>query len=36
MNDIDALVADLGTQSCRIGFAGEDHPKASYPSVCAV
>mmetsp|Transcript_11786 Transcript_11786/g.16200 ORF Transcript_11786/g.16200 Transcript_11786/m.16200 type:complete len:420 (+) Transcript_11786:1126-2385(+) len=34
--DFDAIVADIGTQNCRIGFAGDDHPKALFPSVAGV
>jgi actin-related protein len=31
--DFDAIVVDIGTQNCRIGFAGDDYPKALIPSV---
>jgi actin-related protein len=33
-NDIGAVVADIGTHSTRIGFAGDDMPKAYFPTVC--
>lgn len=32
-DDIGALVADIGTTSTRIGFAGEDYPRSYFPSV---
>mmetsp|Transcript_21502 Transcript_21502/g.21623 ORF Transcript_21502/g.21623 Transcript_21502/m.21623 type:complete len:453 (+) Transcript_21502:202-1560(+) len=32
-DDIGALVADIGSYSTRIGFAGDDMPKAYFPSV---
>lgn len=32
-DDIGALVADIGTFSARIGYAGEDYPRVSIPSV---
>lgn len=32
-DDIGAVVADIGTFSTRIGFAGDDTPKAYFPSV---
>ena len=28
-----AVVADLGSHSTRIGFAGEDYPRVSMPTV---
>ena len=31
--DLGVLVADIGSHSCRIGFAGDDQPKASFASV---
>jgi hypothetical protein len=31
--DLGAIVADIGTCSARIGFAGDDYPKAYHPSV---
>jgi actin-related protein len=35
-DDIGALVADIGSFSSRIGFAGEDSPRAYIPSVVGV
>ena len=32
-DDINAIVADIGTTSCRIGFAGDDTPKSYFPTV---
>lgn len=32
-DDIGAIVADIGTNSCRIGLAGDDMPKAYFPTV---
>ena len=32
-DDVNAIVADIGSYSSRIGFAGEDVPKAYFPSV---
>jgi actin-related protein len=31
--DIGAIVADIGSTSARIGFAGDDMPRAYIPSV---
>jgi actin-related protein len=31
--DIGALVADIGNGFTRIGFAGDDYPRAYFPSV---
>jgi len=33
---VQALVADIGTFSTKIGYAGDDHPKAIYSSTTAV
>ncbi len=32
-DDIGAIVADIGSYSSRIGFAGDDHPKAYFQTV---
>jgi actin-like protein 6B len=32
-DDVGAIVADIGTFSTRVGFAGEDCPRANLPSV---
>lgn len=32
-DDIGAIVADIGSTSCRIGLAGDDMPKAYFPTV---
>jgi len=32
-DDIGAIVADIGSQNTRIGFAGEDFPKSLISSV---
>jgi actin-related protein len=32
-DDIGAIIADIGTSFCRIGFAGDDTPHAYLPSV---
>jgi actin-related protein len=32
-DDIGAIVADIGSFSTRIGFAGDDTPRAYFPSV---
>jgi actin-related protein len=33
-DNIGAVVADVGSYACRVGFAGEDSPRAFFPSVC--
>lgn len=33
-DDVGAIVADIGSYSTRIGFAGEDTPRAYIPTVC--
>ena len=33
MEDIGAIVADIGSMSTRIGYAGEDLPRAYFPTV---
>ena len=35
-DDVGALVADVGSSSCRIGHAGDDVPVAFFPSVSFV
>ena len=35
-NDVQALVADIGSYSTKIGYAGDDHPQALYNSTTAV
>ncbi len=32
-DNIGAVVADIGSHACRIGFAGEDTPRAYLPTV---
>jgi actin-related protein len=32
-DDIGAIVADIGSFSTRIGYAGDDAPRAYFPSV---
>jgi actin-like protein 6A len=32
-DDVAALVVDLGTSVVKAGFAGDDTPKATYPTV---
>jgi hypothetical protein len=32
-DEVNAVVIDLGTYLCRAGFAGDDTPKAAFPSV---
>jgi hypothetical protein len=32
-DDINAIVADIGSYSCRIGYAGDDTPRANFPTV---
>lgn len=32
--DIGAVVADIGAHSAKLGFAGEDTPRALFSSVC--
>ena len=34
--DIQALVADIGSYSTKIGYAGDDHPTAIYNSTTAI
>ena len=34
-NDVQALVADIGSYSTKIGYAGDDHPQALYNSTTA-
>jgi hypothetical protein len=35
-DDIGAIVADIGSQNARVGFAGEDYPKSFIPTVRGV
>ncbi|MCO5550613.1 hypothetical protein L7F22_004101 [Adiantum nelumboides] len=32
-DEVSAIVVDLGSHSCKAGYAGEDAPKAVFPSV---
>jgi hypothetical protein len=32
-DEVSAIVVDLGSNSCKAGYAGEDQPKAVFPSV---
>lgn len=32
-DDIQAIVADIGSASCRVGHAGDDTPRANFPTV---
>lgn len=32
-DDVGAVVGDVGSYSCKMGFAGEDFPKAYFTSV---
>lgn len=32
-DEVSAIVVDVGYTSCKAGFAGEDNPKAVFPSV---
>jgi actin-related protein len=32
-DNIGAVVADIGSYACRVGFAGEDSPRAYLPTV---
>lgn len=32
-DEVNSLVLDLGTYQCRIGYGGDDTPKAFFPSV---
>lgn len=33
-DEIGAIVVDIGAKTTKAGFAGEDSPKAVFPSVC--
>lgn len=33
LDEVSAIVFDLGSHSCRSGYAGEDQPKSVFPSV---
>eukprot|EP00798_Chlamydomonas_sp_ICE-L_P024042 gene24042-9619_t len=35
-DEVNALVVDVGTHSCKAGYAGDDIPKAVFPSSCGV
>lgn len=35
LDEVNAIVIDVGSGSTRVGYAGEDTPKAVYPSVSA-
>ncbi|GLI62870.1 ortholog of actin-related protein 4 [Volvox africanus] len=35
-DEVNALVLDLGTHSCKAGYAGDDTPKAVFPSVVGI
>lgn len=32
-DEVSAIVIDLGSHTCKAGYAGEDSPKAVFPSV---
>ncbi len=32
-DEVSAIVVDVGYTNCKAGFAGEDNPKAVFPSV---
>ena len=32
-DDVSAIVAEIGSSFSRVGFAGDDYPKARFPSV---
>ncbi|CAM9841187.1 unnamed protein product, partial [Hapterophycus canaliculatus] len=32
-DDVGAIVGDVGSYSCKMGFAGEDFPRAYFTSV---
>lgn len=34
-DEVSAIVVDLGSHTCKAGYAGEDAPKAVFPSVSA-
>lgn len=34
-DEVSAIVIDLGSHTCKAGYAGEDAPKAVFPSVSA-
>lgn len=36
LDEVSAIVVDLGSHTCKAGYAGEDAPKAVFPSVCAL
>lgn len=33
VDEVSAIVLDLGSHTCKAGYAGEDAPKAVFPSV---
>lgn len=35
-DEVSAIVIDLGSHTCKAGYAGEDAPKAVFPSVSAL
>lgn len=35
-DEVSAIVIDLGSHTCKAGYAGEDAPKAVFPSVSSV
>ena len=35
-DEVSAIVIDLGSHTCKAGYAGEDAPKAVFPSVSVV
>lgn len=35
-DEVSAIVLDLGSHTCKAGYAGEDAPKAVFPSVSPV
>ena len=35
-DEVSAVVVDVGYTNSKAGFAGEDNPKAVFPSVCNI
>lgn len=35
-DEVSAIVVDLGSHTCKAGYAGEDAPKAVFPSVSSL
>lgn len=32
-DEVTALVIDNGSETCKVGFAGDDNPRAVFPSI---